>query len=124
MLIARRSFLAGLGALIAAPAVVRADVLMPLRGVVVPLKSWDWISQYDISRDTWIARAVKKEIADRFNRNLISGGGFSETTKRILDLHVPRDFDFVHKSFWFEMPNNGKYDISAMQGPPLGEAVL
>jgi hypothetical protein len=36
MLIGRRSFLTGLGALIAAPAVVHAGVLMPVRGVVIP----------------------------------------------------------------------------------------
>lgn len=36
-LLARRSFLTGLGALIAAPTVVRAASLMPVRGIVMPV---------------------------------------------------------------------------------------
>lgn len=39
MLLERRKFLTGLGALIAAPAVVRAASLMPVRGIVMPVGS-------------------------------------------------------------------------------------
>lgn len=36
MLLHRRTFLTGLGALIAAPAIVRVASLMPVRGIVMP----------------------------------------------------------------------------------------
>jgi hypothetical protein len=36
MTILRRSFLTGLGALLAAPAIVKADSLMRVRGIVMP----------------------------------------------------------------------------------------
>lgn len=39
----RRSFLAGLGSLIAAPAIVRASSLMPVRGIVMPVSPGVWV---------------------------------------------------------------------------------
>jgi hypothetical protein len=42
----RRSFLTGLGAsLVAAPAIVRAAGLMPVRGIIMPIKEWR-VSRY------------------------------------------------------------------------------
>lgn len=39
MITSRRSFLAGLGSLLAAPAIVRAEILMPVRGIIVPTRN-------------------------------------------------------------------------------------
>lgn len=39
MIASRRSFLAGLGSLLAAPAIVRAEILMPVRGIIVPTRN-------------------------------------------------------------------------------------
>ena len=36
----RRSFLRGLGAILAAPAIVTASNLMPIRGLVMPPENW------------------------------------------------------------------------------------
>jgi hypothetical protein len=36
-MIERRSFLKGISALFAAPAIVRAESLMPIRGIIVPI---------------------------------------------------------------------------------------
>lgn len=33
----RRGFLFGLGALVAAPAIVKAEILMPVRGIIMPV---------------------------------------------------------------------------------------
>ena len=40
--VSRRKLLVGLGALIAAPAVVRSGILMPIRGIVMPEASADY----------------------------------------------------------------------------------
>lgn len=49
----RRSFLRGL---IAAPIVARADNLMKLRGVLLPLPSVRWLAAYDIGSDREMVR--------------------------------------------------------------------
>ena len=49
----RRSFLRGL---IAAPIVARADNLMKLRGVLLPLPSVRWLATYDIGSDREMIR--------------------------------------------------------------------
>lgn len=50
-MIARRSFLAGLGALITAPAIVRADALMPVRSISGHMRALLW---HDILCDRYM----------------------------------------------------------------------
>lgn len=53
----RRGFLIGLGALLAAPVVVRAGSLMQIKGVVQPWpRNHRWIAAYEIVSDQILAR--------------------------------------------------------------------
>lgn len=68
MTLARRSFLTGLSAIIAAPAIVRASSLMPVKA----LKSgWDY-ERY-VWTDTSLGYAITREaIEDNLYRNVFS----------------------------------------------------
>jgi hypothetical protein len=57
----RRGFLVGLGVVAAAPAVVRAESLMRLRGLVVPTYYYRALSCYEITTDSVIVRLDKAQ---------------------------------------------------------------
>jgi hypothetical protein len=61
MTIIRRSFLTGLGALLAAPAIVKADSLMHIRGVVLPALDRRWLLWYGAASD---ALGVRLDVAN------------------------------------------------------------
>ena len=66
----RRKLLVGLGALIAAPAVVRAGILMPIRGIVMPVAEPDYFAcvvHPSIFRDILLASGGQLEwLRDRY----------------------------------------------------------
>lgn len=49
--LSRRSLFSGLGALIAAPAIVKVASLMPVRGIVMPVRRGDYLTLAQITRE-------------------------------------------------------------------------
>lgn len=59
--LSRRSFIGGLLAAIAAPAVVKAEILMPVRGLILPVYDHDWAVKFDIYRHRFEAWPLPDE---------------------------------------------------------------
>ena len=113
LILSRRSFLAGLGSLLAAPAVVKAENLMP---IVV------WRSPV-VRREGWVLYNGATLKADKFPDLFhYFGGGWRETTPRLPD---EREDCF---GYWIsEFPScNGplRYPRHLFYGPGTSHAII
>lgn len=69
MILARRSFLAGLGSLLAAPAIVHAGNIMPVRSIerlILPAYDWDSFDAFNVNMDAtyqWVDQTFAGEYA-------------------------------------------------------------
>lgn len=98
----RRGFLLGLGAALAAPAIVRAEVLMPVRKLVVP-RVFDNAARHDVLAKPWlpcdgseISRLVYRELFEVLGET--HGAGDGRTTFNLP--HLP--------TFTERVPNDGR----------------
>jgi len=78
MLTRRRSFVAGVASLICAPAIVRAESLMPIRALIVPMEPIH-AGFVERLRFHWMERALKSGWT---NERALTFGGISENEAR------------------------------------------
>ena len=78
MLIRRRIFIGGLASVICAPAIVRAESLMPIRALIVPMQPL-YAGFVERLRFHWMERALKHGWT---NEGALTFGGISENEAR------------------------------------------
>lgn len=67
-MIPRRSFLLGLGSLIAAPAIVRASSLMPVRGIIMDVPAWTPQLMFFSGRYWWVENGIEIHYSAKVDR--------------------------------------------------------
>ena len=96
MIIQRRSFIAGLGSLIAAPAIVRAASLMPVRAIMVDAVENITGAELWLPKTAWVIQW--QETASYVRNNIITyGSGAYLVTANTVE-HVPvNSLSFVRR---------------------------
>lgn len=110
-MIGRRSFLTGLaGALITAPAIVRADALMPVK-VMMPAKGW--YAEYRMAEDQLYIRSCMPQslvTARKCGMTIFDPEKVERWIKKTHP-HIDLNFDPRDKYAWFKMPHDGYHDL-------------
>lgn len=99
----RRSFLTGLGSLIAAPAIVRASSLMPVRGIVMPTQSLPLV----------LGDSIFWYVSEIHDANSFSIAGVSSAEERVLTQRVPGATLGLALGDWISFPYGAPWATAA-----------
>lgn len=91
-MLARRGFLMGLGSLVAAPAIVRAASLMPVKAIVVPAKH-EFIFRTSLPQGTW--RMINDGSINKNFENLLFNDLFETMSGMVTDDPLSSHYDLV-----------------------------
>ncbi len=91
-MLARRGFLMWLGSLVAAPAIVRAASLMPVKAIVVPAKH-EFIFRTSLPQATW--RMIHDGSINKNFENLLFNDLFETMSGMVTDDPLSSHYDLV-----------------------------